>query len=239
MGKRVGDVSGFDSLVEEQPAFIQGNFRRLAKLHYWKAIRSSGIIGMEELTKKEIQKQEDFNREMIPHLDALYNFGLRLTSDPNDAEDLVQDTVVKAYRFFNSYEKGTNAKAWLFRILKNSYINNYRRDSKRPQQVDYDEVSSFYESIRAARTDTSDLEDQMYRDLMDDDINGALEDLPEDFRTVVLLCDVEGFTYEEIANMLDVPIGTIRSRLHRGRNLLKAQLLEYAQKRGFAEKSES
>ncbi|MEX0890256.1 MAG: sigma-70 family RNA polymerase sigma factor, partial [Balneolaceae bacterium] len=93
--------------------------------------------------------------------------------------------------------------------------------------------------IRAARTDTSDLEDQMYRDLMDDDINGALEDLPEDFRTVVLLCDVEGFTYEEIANMLDVPIGTIRSRLHRGRNLLKAQLLEYAQKRGFAEKSES
>lgn len=194
---------------------------------------------MEELTKKEIQKQEDFNREMIPHLDALYNFGLRLTSDPNDAEDLVQDTVVKAYRFFNSYEKGTNAKAWLFRILKNSYINNYRRDSKRPQQVDYDEVSSFYESIRAARTDTSDLEDQMYRDLMDDDINGALEDLPEDFRTVVLLCDVEGFTYEEIANMLDVPIGTIRSRLHRGRNLLKAQLLEYAQKRGFAEKSES
>lgn len=194
---------------------------------------------MEELTKKEIQKQEDFNREMIPHLDALYNFGLRLTSDPNDAEDLVQDTIVKAYRFFNSYEKGTNAKAWLFRILKNSYINNYRRDSKRPQQVDYDEVSSFYESIRAARTDTSDLEDQMYRDLMDDDINGALEDLPEDFRTVVLLCDVEGFTYEEIANMLDVPIGTIRSRLHRGRNLLKAQLLEYAQKRGFAEKSES
>lgn len=194
---------------------------------------------MEELTKKEIQKQEDFNREMIPHLDALYNFGLRLTSDPNDAEDLVQDTIVKAYRFFNSYEKGTNAKAWLFRILKNSYINNYRRDSKRPQQVDYDEVSSFYESIRAARTDTSDLEDQMYRDLMDDDINGALEDLPEDFRTVVLLCDVEGFTYEEIANMLDVPIGTIRSRLHRGRNLLKAQLMEYAQKRGFAEKSES
>lgn len=170
---------------------------------------------------------------MIPHLDALYNFALRLTSEPNDAEDLVQDTVVKAYRFFDSYEKGTNAKAWLFRILKNSYINKYRKQSKKPQEVDYDEVSSFYESIRAARTDTSDLEDRMYRDLMDDELSLALEDLPEDFRTVVLLCDVEGFTYEEIANMLDVPIGTIRSRLHRGRNLLKSQLFDYARKRGF------
>lgn len=188
---------------------------------------------MTGLTQKELRKQEDFNDEMIPHLDALYNFALRLTSEPNDAEDLVQDTVVKAYRFFDSYEKGTNAKAWLFRILKNSYINKYRKQSKKPQEVDYDEVSSFYESIRAARTDTSDLEDRMYRDLMDDELSLALEDLPEDFRTVVLLCDVEGFTYEEIANMLDVPIGTIRSRLHRGRNLLKSQLFDYARKRGF------
>lgn len=190
---------------------------------------------MAELTREEIQKQEDFEEEIVPHLDAMYNFALRLTSDPSDAEDLVQDTIVKAYRFFSSYEKGTNAKAWLFRILKNSYINNYRKQSKQPNQVDYDEVSSFYETIRADRTDTSDLEDKMYRDLIDDDISQALEELPEDFRTVVLLCDVEGFTYEEIANMLDVPIGTIRSRLHRGRNLLKAQLKEYAEKRGYKE----
>lgn len=189
---------------------------------------------MAELTKQEIRKQDDFNEEIIPHLDALYNFGLRLTSDPNDAEDLVQDTIVKAYRFFSSYEKGTNAKAWLFRILKNSYINNYRKKSKKPQEVDYDEVATFYETIRAERTETSDLEDKMFRELIDDDISKALNDIPEDFRTVVLLCDVEDFTYEEIANMLDVPIGTIRSRLHRGRNLLKAQLLEYAQKRGYA-----
>lgn len=188
---------------------------------------------MAQLTKDEVQKQEDFEDEIIPHLDAMYNFALRLTSDPNDAEDLVQDTIVKAFRFFSSYEKGTNAKAWLFRILKNSYINNYRKKSKQPNQVDYDEVSSFYETIRADRTDTSDLEDRMFRELIDDDISNALEDLPEDFRTVVLLCDVEGFTYEEIANMLDVPIGTIRSRLHRGRNLLKAQLMDYAEERGF------
>lgn len=188
---------------------------------------------MAELTTKEIQKQEDFEEEIIPHLDAMYNFALRLTSDPSDAEDLVQDTIVKAFRFFSSYEKGTNAKAWLFRILKNSYINNYRKKSKKPSQVDYDEVSTFYETIRAERTDTSDLEDKMFRELIDDDISNALDELPEDFRTVVLLCDVEGFTYEEIANMLDVPIGTIRSRLHRGRNLLKAQLMEYAKRRGY------
>jgi RNA polymerase sigma-70 factor (ECF subfamily) len=188
---------------------------------------------MSQLTRDEKQKQKDFDEEIIPHMDALYNFALRLTTDPNDAEDLVQDTIVKAYRFFSSYEKGTNAKAWMFRILKNSFINNYRKTSKKPSQVDYDEVSSYYESIRAERTETSDLESLMFREMMDDDLSNALTRLPEDFRTVVLLCDVEGYTYEEIANMLDVPIGTIRSRLHRGRNLLKTELLEYAKKRGY------
>lgn len=188
---------------------------------------------MSQLTRDEKQKQKDFDEEILPHMDALYNFALRLTTDPNDAEDLVQDTIVKAYRFFSSYEKGTNAKAWMFRILKNSFINNYRKTSKKPSQVDYDEVSSYYESIRAERTDTSDLESLMFREMMDDDLSNALARLPEDFRTVVLLCDVEGYTYEEIANMLDVPIGTIRSRLHRGRNLLKTELLEYAKKRGY------
>lgn len=188
---------------------------------------------MANLTSAEIQKQQDFNQEMLPHLDAIYNFALRLTADPNDAEDLVQDTIVKAFRFFSSYEKGTNAKAWLFRILKNSYINNYRKKSKQPHQVDYSEVSQYYETVRSEQSETTDLEDLMYREMMDDDVTTALTELPEDFRTVVLLCDVEGFTYEEIANMLDVPIGTIRSRLHRGRNLLRVRLMDYAEKRGF------
>ena len=188
---------------------------------------------MGDLTQDEFQKQVDFEREMIPHLDSLYNFAIRLTADPIDAEDLVQDTIVKAFRFFGSYEKGTNAKAWLFRILKNSYINNYRKKSKQPQQVDYDEVSTYYENVRSEQSDTTDMEDIMYRDLLDDQITRALQRLPEDFRTVVLLCDVEGFTYEEIANMLDVPIGTIRSRLHRGRNLLRVELESYADKRGY------
>lgn len=181
------------------------------------------------------RKQQAFNDEIIPHLDSLYNFALRLTTDQSDAEDLVQDTIVKAFRFFDSYEKGTNAKAWLFRILKNSFINNYRKNLKKPQKVDYDEVSSYYESVRAERTDTSDLESLIFRNLMDDNFTKALSKLPEDFRTVVLLCDVDGFTYEEISNMLDVPIGTIRSRLHRGRNLLKTELYEYAKKRGYTD----
>lgn len=183
----------------------------------------------------DLKKQAQFKEEMLPHLDALYNFAIRLSGDTTDAEDLVQDTFVKAYRFFNSYERGTNAKAWLFRILKNSYINNYRKKSKQPQQVDYDEVSTYYESVRSERTDTSDLEEIMYRELMDDQVTMALKRLPEDFRTVVLLCDVEGFTYEEIANMLDVPIGTIRSRLHRGRNLLRVELQQYADRKGYSE----
>jgi len=187
------------------------------------------------LSKNHQKKQQEFNDEIIPHLDSLYNFGLRLTADPSDAEDLVQDTIVKAFRFFDSYEKGTNAKAWLFRILKNSFINNYRKNLKKPQEVDYDEVSSFYENIRAERTDTSDLEHLIFRDLMDDNFTKALSKLPEDFRTVVLLCDVDGFTYEEISNMLDVPIGTIRSRLHRGRNLLKTELYEYAKTHGYTD----
>ncbi|RNC83895.1 MAG: sigma-70 family RNA polymerase sigma factor [Balneola sp.] len=187
------------------------------------------------MSKKHRLKQLQFNDEIIPHLDSLYNFGLRLTGDPSDTEDLVQDTIVKAFRFFDSYEKGTNAKAWLFRILKNSFINNYRKNQKKPQEVDYDEVSSYYENVRAERTDTTDLEHLIFRNLMDDNFTKALSKLPEDFRTVVLLCDVDGFTYEEISNMLDVPIGTIRSRLHRGRNLLKTELYEYAKKRGFTD----
>ena len=181
------------------------------------------------------KKQRAFNNEIIPHLDSLYNYALRLTTDPSDAEDLVQDSIVKAYRFFDSYEKGTNAKAWLFRILKNSFINNYRKHQKLPQSVDYDEVSPYYESVRSEQSETTDLENIIFRNLMDDNFTKALSKLPEDFRTVVLLCDVDGFTYEEISNMLDVPIGTIRSRLHRGRNLLKTELYELAKKRGYTD----
>lgn len=188
---------------------------------------------MNAIAHEQRAKQEKFNKEMVPHLDALYNFALQLTTDPNDAKDLVQNTIVKAYRFFDSYEMGTNAKSWLFRILNNSYINDYRRKSNLPGFVDYDEVSSFFEIIRDERTNTTDLEDIIYRNLLNDDISKALSNLKEKYRSVVVLCDLEDFTYEEISNMLDLPIGTVRSRLHRGRLLLKDQLLGYAQKKGY------
>ena len=188
---------------------------------------------MTRMTRDEIQKQQDFNDEILPHLDAIYNYALKLTANVSDAEDLVQDTIVKAYRFFSSYERGTNAKGWLFRILKNSYINNYRKTSRQPDKVDYDGIEPFYENIRSEQSNTTDMESVMYGQMMDDTITSALNRLSEDFRTVVLLSDIEGFTYEEISNMMDVPIGTIRSRLHRGRNLLKIELSDYATKRGF------
>lgn len=187
----------------------------------------------DKLTAEELKKQEDFNEEIIPHLDATYNYALRLTTDPNDAEDLLQDSIVKAFRFFNSYQKGTNARAWLYRIVKNSYINNYRKASRQPQHVDYEEVATYYETIRSEQSDTTDLQARMLRGEYDDDFKKALDNLPEDFRTPLLLCDVEDFTYEEIANMLDVPIGTVRSRLHRGRNLLKEKIRDIAVKRGY------
>jgi RNA polymerase sigma-70 factor (ECF subfamily) len=185
------------------------------------------------LSPEELKKQNDFRVEMLPHLESMYNFALHLTNDHDDAEDLVQDTMVKAYRFFTSYEKGTNAKAWLYRILKNSFINRYRKISKMPAQVDFEEISTFYETVRSEQTETTDMQELYFRGIMGDEITKALEKLPEDFRTVVIMCDIEGFTYEEIANMLDVPIGTIRSRLHRGRNLLRNLLETYAQGHGY------
>ncbi|MEX0927831.1 MAG: sigma-70 family RNA polymerase sigma factor [Balneolales bacterium] len=186
-----------------------------------------------ELTMQDMQKQKEFEIEIIPHLDAMYNFALRLTANPDDAEDLVQESIVKAFRFFNSYEQGTNARAWLFRIVKNSFINDFRKQSKHPYKVDYNEVDSYYESVRSEQSDTTDLQSILFRDLLDDDITRALANLPEDFRIVVVLSDIEEFTYEEIANMLDVPIGTVRSRLHRGRNLLRKKMMDYATRKGY------
>ncbi|TNE72694.1 sigma-70 family RNA polymerase sigma factor [bacterium] len=189
---------------------------------------------MQILSEFEKKKQVDFKNEILPHLDSLYNFALRLTNDHHESEDLIQDTLVKAYRFFDSYEKGTYAKAWLFRILKNSFINRYRKASKSPDQVDYDEIASFYETIRSEQSDTTDYQEILFREQLGDEVSLALKKLPEDFRTVVVLCDIDGFTYEETANMLDVPIGTIRSRLHRGRSLLRSILQDYAMKRGYS-----
>jgi RNA polymerase sigma-70 factor (ECF subfamily) len=191
-------------------------------------------LGLDFLDDELRQSHIDFEREALPHMDALYNFALRMTGDPDDANDLLQETFLKAYRFFDKFERGTNCKAWLFRIMKNSFINIYRRVSKEPDKVDYDDVEEFYHSIRAESTDPNDLEERLFSNLLDDDVSRALEELPEDFRTVVILCDIEGFTYEEIAEFVECPIGTVRSRLHRGRKMLRANLFDYARNLGYA-----
>ncbi len=163
----------------------------------------------------------------------MYNFAYRLTLDVDDAKDLLQDTYLKAFRFIDSFQQGTNAKAWLFRILKNSFINDYRKKSKEPSKVDYQEVETFYNSEDVDRQITPDLRVEALQDMIGDEISIALNSLDVDFRTVIILCDLEGFKYEEMAKILDIPIGTVRSRLHRARNLLKEKLSEYAKKMGY------
>ncbi|MBL7999618.1 MAG: sigma-70 family RNA polymerase sigma factor [Candidatus Kapabacteria bacterium] len=175
----------------------------------------------------------EFEQEALPHMNALYTFAVRLCRDRDEGQDLVQETYMKAFRFFDKFERGTNCKAWLFRILKNTYINKYRRDNREPDKVEYDAVEEFYESVKSEYTDTSNLEQKLFSTMLDDEVMSAIESLPEDFRTVILLCDIEEFTYEEIAEFLDCPIGTVRSRLHRARNILAAKLAGYAQSRGY------
>ena len=181
----------------------------------------------------EKEKQEIFDQEFMPNINAMYNFAYRLTLERDDAKDLLQDTYLKAYRFIDSFQQGTNAKAWLFRILKNSFINDYRKKSKEPSKVDYQEVEAYYNSEEVDRQITPDLRVESLGNMIGDEISNALNSLDVDFRTVIILCDLEGFKYEEMAKILDIPIGTVRSRLHRARNLLKEKLSEYAKSMGY------
>lgn len=179
------------------------------------------------------RKDEVFSTELLPHADALYTFAFHLTYDHEDAQDLVQETFLKAYRFIDSYESGTNAKAWLFKILKNAFINEYRKRSKRPVEVDFEDYSTYRDQEEGAGTQFVDLRQELFQGMLGDEITTALNALPVDFRTVILLCDVEEFSYEEIAKIVDIPIGTVRSRLHRARGMLQEKLKEYAKSRGY------
>lgn len=181
-------------------------------------------------------KHKEFEQQALPHMEVLYNYALRLTGSADDARDLLQETYLKAYRFWDKFEQGTNLRAWLFRIMKNTYINLYRKEVKEPDKVDYDEIESYYNTIRHESSDDNDLQEKMFGQLLDDDVSQALESLPEEFKTVVILCDIEGLSYEEIAEFLQIPVGTVRSRLHRGRKLLYTRLYDYAKKRGFIRK---
>ena len=179
------------------------------------------------------EKEHIFENEFLPHIHSIYNFAYRITINEDDAKDLVQETYLKAFRFIDSFQQGTNAKAWLFRILKNSFINEFRKRSKEPAKVDYQEVESYYNSDEVDQPITSDLRVEAIKEKIGDEVSVAINSLDIDFRTVIILCDLEGFTYEEMAKILDIPIGTVRSRLHRARNLLRDKLKVYADSMGY------
>ncbi len=174
-----------------------------------------------------------FNQEFMPEVDALYNFAYHLTHNEADANDLVQETCLRAFKAIASYREGTNAKAWLFRILKNNFINDYRKKSNRPTEVEYEEITNFHDEEDSQYSSYADLRLEMFQHMMGDEVTNALNSLPVDFRIVILLCDIENFTYEEISKIVDIPIGTVRSRLHRARNMLKVKLRDYGKSLGF------
>ena len=176
-----------------------------------------------------------FSEQAMQYMDALYTAALRLTHNSADAEDLVQETYLKAYRAYGGFEEGTNLRAWLYRILTNTFINSYRAKKRRPDETDIDEVEDLYlyrrlGGLEAAAAGRS-AEDELLDWFTDAEVKEAVESLPEQFRMAVLLSDVEGFSYKEIAEILDIPIGTVMSRLHRGRKALQRQLYEFAKSR--------
>ncbi len=179
------------------------------------------------------KQQERFNKVMVPHMDVLYNYGLYLTGDREEANDLLQETYLKAFRFFDKFEPGTNAKAWLYRIMRNTFINEYRRVKRLPDLVQYDEQISSYQMLPRDEEKTE-LRKQINGELFEDEIAGAISSLPEKFKSVIVLRDVEDLPYEEIADALEIPVGTVRSRLHRARAILFAKLRDYAMAKGYS-----
>jgi RNA polymerase sigma-70 factor, ECF subfamily len=181
--------------------------------------------------------RELFEDQALQYMDQLYAAALRMTRNPADAGDLVQETYVKAYAAFQSFEQGTNLKAWLYRILTNTYINIYRKNQREPYQGAIDDLEDWQlggaESITQGRT-TRSAEAEAIDHLPDSDVKAALQSIPEDFRLAVYLADVEGFSYQEIADIMKTPVGTVMSRLHRGRRLLRDLLADYARERGIA-----
>lgn len=188
-----------------------------------------GYLSEEEI----VNLTEEFKREALPHIGILRNYAYKITGNELDADDLLQETYLRAFRFFHKFEKGTNCKAWLFRIMKNLFINNYRKNQKSPGKVDYEEIENFFENIKSDALDSSDLQEKVFSNLLDDQVTVALNSLQDDFKTVIILCDIEGLSYEEISEFVQCPIGTVRSRLHRARKLLAQKLYRYAKAKGY------
>jgi RNA polymerase sigma-70 factor (ECF subfamily) len=184
------------------------------------------------------EERDRFEALVGEHLDGLYGTALRLTRNRAAAEDLVQDTFLKAWRSFRTFQDGTNARAWLYKILMNAYIDSYRRASRQPETVDHEDVGDFYLYARAQQSDeyrrAGDPEEVLLSKIMDADVKEALEQVPEPFRAAVILADLQDFSYKEIAEILDIPIGTVMSRLYRGRRHLQRLLWDYARRAGYA-----
>ena len=182
-----------------------------------------------------------FAEQATQYAPQLFSTALRMTRNRSDAEDLVQETYLKGWRAYGSFQEGTNLRAWLFRIMTNTYINKYNKDKRRPNETELDDVEELYLYRRLGSFDQSKMsasaEDQMMELFTDDEVKNAIEELPETFRLPLLLSDVDGFAYKEIAEMLDIPIGTVMSRLHRGRKAMQKRLYEYAKERGMVNES--
>ena len=176
------------------------------------------------------EKRASFDREALVHLDVLYRVALRLSGNPSDADDLVQETMLKAYRAWDQYEKGTNAKAWLLTILRHAFINEYRRRTRHPETVDLDKIEPY-----AVFPEVQDEDPQgaFFDRIVDDEVLRAIDQLPVAFRETLVLSDVEGMSYQEIAGILDIPVGTVKSRLFRARQLLQGKLYDYAVEMGY------
>jgi RNA polymerase sigma-70 factor, ECF subfamily len=187
-----------------------------------------------ETRQEDPALKERFERDAVPLLSGMYSSALRMTRNPSDAEDLVQETFLRAYRGFAGFQEGTNLKAWLYRILTNTFINSYRKKQREPKTVPDENVEDWYLYDRlAAQSSEASAEATVLEAIPDEDVKEALDALPEAFRMAVLLADVEGFSYKEIAEILDIPIGTVMSRLHRGRRALEKALWQRTRERGL------
>jgi RNA polymerase sigma-70 factor, ECF subfamily len=189
---------------------------------------------MDDQKTQELAKRRGFEKEALPHMDALYRTALRMTKNENDAEDLVQEAFTKAYRFWDKFEPGSNCRAWLFKIMTNIFINEYRSKSRAPVAVNVDDIDDNFLYGQLAQTGREDNPEQhLFAKVFDADVKKAIEELPDDFRLVVILSFLEGFSYQEIAEIADLQLGTVKSRLHRGRKLLQKKLFDYAVKNGY------
>lgn len=194
---------------------------------------SGDVSLLDEAKKKHLDAI--FKKEFFPHINALYNFACKLSLDEDDANDLVQETLIKAYKSGLSFVAGSNAKSWLFKILKNTFINEYRRKKRLPQQIDHEEIGQYHDSEDPGQGKYLDLRHEIFQDMLGDEVTKALNSIPVDFRIVVLLYDVENFTYEEASKIIGKPIGTFRSRLSRGRDLLRKALHDYGKTMGYVD----